>query len=353
MTQVPPPSGPQPPQPTQSPAEQPAESAAATNSAAPAKPRKSKRVVIVAASVIAAVALAIAAFVVVPLVTGSDDKPADQAEQAEQAAPLEQVEGTPEEFAETKAQIEAIETAFEPAQAAYLDLNFTATTELVDGDIADLLAYDRAAEVVAASATHAAADAKLAEAFDALYASHALQNDEGRKLLSDLKERADDYLSASVAMRESAPAIADVITGCLQPNANVRDIFEDGAAAAPEPYDPNTALARYDANSDVARCRVALDANPGPLSYPPYQSILETTAKKQDDTRATIVDSVAIELSQGIDAAIALEQEQHDVTEQELNNMIDQATTELAEYQKKRDFPTPMYILDDYVDTKL
>jgi len=224
-----------------------------------------------------------------------------------------------EDYTRAEALLVTLKEQNNASREAYGALIFTDTTEmtakpLTTADFDALKVYDRKKEVASESETLKTKTAELTQTVDELKQNRALKDAAVSEKSEALIKTADAYILSSTQLIESSPAISTIVTACLQPDVSlgglmntvlggvdsiVADIGEVTGTANSQSYDPDTAVAKYDAKADLVRCRKALAENNTPLSHPTLDATRQFMSNALDQGREQVVEYAAVYKSGG------------------------------------------------------
>jgi len=224
-----------------------------------------------------------------------------------------------EDYTRAEALLVTLKEQNNASREAYGALIFTDTTEMttkpeVAADFDALKAYDRKKEVAAESEILKTKTAELTQTVNELKQNRAMKNPAISEKSEAFIKTADAYILSSNQLIESSPAISTIVTACLQPDVSlgglmntvlggvdsiVADIGEVTGTANSQSYDPDTAVAKYDAKADLVRCRKALAENNTPLSHPTLDDTRQFMSNALDQGREQVVEYAAVYKSGG------------------------------------------------------
>ena len=226
---------------------------------------------------------------------------------------------TPEDYAKAEASLATIKEQNNASREAYGALIFTATTEMTtppeeSADYDALRAYDRKKEVASESETLKTKTVALTETVNELKENRALKDATVAAKADSFIKTADAYILSSNQLIESSSAMGDIVTACLQPDVSlggllntvlsgtdalVQDIGEITGDTNSQTYNPDTAVAKYDAKVQIKRCRAMLAANDKPLSHPTLDATRVFMSKALDFGRDQVVQYAEVYKSGG------------------------------------------------------
>jgi len=218
-----------------------------------------------------------------------------------------------EDYTRAEALLVTLKEQNNASREAYGALIFTDTTEMtakpeVAADYDALRAYDRKKEVASESETLKTKTAELTATLSELKQNRAIKDAAISEKSEAFIKTADAYILSSNQLIESSPGISTIVTACLQPDVSfgglitsvlggvdsiVADIGEATGTANSQTYNPDTAVAKYDAKTDIIRCRKALADNNATLSHPTLDATRLFMSSALDQGREQIVEYAA------------------------------------------------------------
>ena len=193
---------------------------------------------------------------------------------------------TAEDYTQAQVLVDKIEAQNVSSREAFGRSVVIASTEMTTepisaDDFKALLAYDRKAEIKAANEKLATETEALEKSLAELKDSPALKDREVRKKYDALSKNADEYVLASKQLIEDSPKLADIVSACFQPDTNIGSLFTTVLGGIDDlqdkingvAYNPDTAVADFDAKPLFKRCSAAIAANNEPFD----SQILEPT----------------------------------------------------------------------------
>ncbi|MDB5163293.1 MAG: hypothetical protein JWN28_901 [Candidatus Saccharibacteria bacterium] len=218
------------------------------------------------------------------------------------------IRATPEDYENAQALVTKIEAQNEASREAYARSIAIASTEMTakpvtQDDYKKLLAYDRDEEL-AASNEKLRTEIKAIEAsLDELKNSPALKDKEVRDKYTALRKNADAYILSSQQLFESSPAMAKVVTACFQAETNIFALIDEVLAGADKvvdeingttaAYNPDTALAEFEAKPFYVKCNGALKAIDKPLAHPTLEGVRTLMNEVMSSLRTQVTDYAA------------------------------------------------------------
>jgi hypothetical protein len=215
------------------------------------------------------------------------------------------VRATPEDYKNAQALVVKIEAQNESSREAYGRSIAIATTEMTtkpvtQADYTKLYAYDRNKELTASNDTLRTETKALEVTLNQLKDSPALKDKAVHDKYEELRKNADAYILSSQQLFESSPALAQIVTACFQAETNIFTLIDqvltgtdkvvgeiNGTTAA---YDPDTALAKFEAKPFYVKCNGALVANNKPVSHPSLEGIRQLMEGVMAGLRTQVTD---------------------------------------------------------------
>jgi len=218
------------------------------------------------------------------------------------------VRATPEDYEKAQALVTKIEAQNEASREAYGRSIAIASTEMTakpvtQDDFAKLLVYDRDKELTASNDKLRTETKALAASLDELKESPALKDKAVNDKYEALRKNADAYVLSSQQLFESSPALASIVTACFQAETNIFTLMDqalagvdtvvneiNGSTAA---YNPDTALAKFEAKPFYVKCNGALLANSTPVSHPSLEGVRQLMVGVMAGLRTQVTDYAA------------------------------------------------------------
>ena len=221
---------------------------------------------------------------------------------------VENVRATPEEYEKAQALVTKIEAQNEASREAYGRSIAIATTEMTkkpetQADYNALFKYNRDDELVASNDKLRAETKALEATLNELKDSPAIKDRAVHDKYDALRKNADAYVLSSQQLFESSPAMAKIVTACFQAETNIFTLIEqvlsgidnvadeiNGTTAA---YNPDTALAKFEAKPFYVKCNGALVASNKPVSHPSLEGVRQLMEGVMAGLRTQVTDYAA------------------------------------------------------------
>jgi len=218
------------------------------------------------------------------------------------------VRATPEEYEKAQALVTKIEAQNEASREAYGRSIAIATTEMTakpetQDDYKKLFAYNRNDELEASNDKLRTETKALEATLNELKDSPALKDKAINEKYEALRKNADAYILSSKQLFESSPAMAEIVTACFQDETNIftlidevltgADKIADEISGTTAAYNPDTALAQFEAKPFYVKCHGALAANNKPVSHPSLEGVRQLMEGVMTGLRTQVTDYAA------------------------------------------------------------
>jgi len=215
------------------------------------------------------------------------------------------VRATPEDYEKAQALVVKVEAQNEASRAAYGRSIAIATTEMTtkpetQADYRKLMSYNRDKELTASNDKLRTETKALEANLNELKDSPALKDKAVNEKYEALRKNADAYILSSKQLFESSPALATIVSACFQAETNIFALINDVLAGADKisndiagttaAYNPDTALAEFEAKPFYKKCNGALIANNKPVSHPSLEGVRQLMEGVMSGLRTQVTD---------------------------------------------------------------